>query len=193
MPKPTQPVSIAGIEFDALIDETKTLSADIPAYPTEEGFEVNDTIILKPIELSMTLFLTNTPVTWKSKGGPSHVQDILKQLEDLYFEHKPVTVSTSERDYVNMGITGISIPKTIETGTSREITIDFQEIRTTESKTVTIPATIGNSGKTGVNAGTANTKISQTPPVSSGSESNSGGDGSKSSIAYGLAKSAGLF
>ena len=59
-----KPVSVAGIEFDALIDEQKTLSATIPVYPVEEGFPVSDTIILEPISISMTLYVTNTPVTW---------------------------------------------------------------------------------------------------------------------------------
>ena len=38
MARTLKPVSVAGIEFDALIDETKTLSATIPTYPVEDGF-----------------------------------------------------------------------------------------------------------------------------------------------------------
>ena len=37
--KKLKPVSIWGIEFDALIDETKNLSATIPTYPVEEGYD----------------------------------------------------------------------------------------------------------------------------------------------------------
>ena len=35
--KKLKPVSVAGIEFDALIDEQKALSATVPTYPVEEG------------------------------------------------------------------------------------------------------------------------------------------------------------
>ena len=47
--KGLKPVSVAGIEFDALIDEQKTMNATIPAYPVEDGFPISDTIILDPL------------------------------------------------------------------------------------------------------------------------------------------------
>ena len=47
--KRLRPVTIAGIEFDALLDETKNLAATIPVYPVESGFPVSDTIILEPL------------------------------------------------------------------------------------------------------------------------------------------------
>ena len=178
-----QPVSVGGITFDALMDESKTLEADVPTYPVEEGFEVSDAIILKPLTLSMTLFLTNTPVTWKQRHGssPSRVQEVLKKLEELYFKKAPVTVITSERTYKNMAILSIELTKSLENGTSREIPITFQEIRVTEAKTTTIPDSYGKSGTTGSNAGAASTKTSPPPEP-----------GRSGSILHGLASSAGL-
>lgn len=41
-----QPVSVAGIEFAAIINETQTYTADIPSYPVETGFSVSDNIAL---------------------------------------------------------------------------------------------------------------------------------------------------
>lgn len=193
MERPKQPVSIDGIEFDALIDETKKHEADVPTYPVESGFEVSDTIILKPLSLDMTLFLTNTPVTWKGRHGtnPSRVQDIIKQLEELFFKKKPVTVTTSEKTYENMAIINIELTKTKETGTSREIPISFQEIRVTESQTTTIPDSYGKSGATGTNAGTANTTTSNAG--ASSSQGSSSSSESKGSALHGLGQSAGLF
>ena len=69
MARAKQPVSIDGIEFDALIDQSIDYSAEVPEYPTEEGFSVSDTIVLKPETISMTLFVTDTPVTWKQRFG----------------------------------------------------------------------------------------------------------------------------
>jgi hypothetical protein len=195
-----QPVTIDGIAFDALIDSSETWEAESPSYPVEEGFEVSDTIILKPLTLRMTLFLTNTPVTWRQRHGssPSRVQNVLKQLEALYFKKTPVTVTTSERTYKNMAILSIELTKTLETGSSREIPITFREIRVTESKTTTIPDSYGKSGATGINAGTASTTASNTPAASapaataSSSSSSSSASGSKGSALYGLASGAGL-
>ena len=185
MARPTQPVSIDGIEFDALIDESKTYDADVPAYPVEQGFEVSDTIILKPLILSMTLYLTNTPVTWRARHGssPSRVLDVLKQLEALYFSKQPVTVVTSERTYTNMAIQSFELKKSLETGSSREIPITFQEIRVTEMAMTTIPDSYGKGGETGANAGTASVTSGDGPEA---------GSGSRGSILYGLATGSGL-
>ena len=69
MAKATQPVSINGLEFDALISESRTLEATVPEYSVETGFSVSDSIILSPEKMEMTLFVTNTPVTWYRRHG----------------------------------------------------------------------------------------------------------------------------
>ena len=60
----TRPASIGGVEFDVLVSSNETLSAEVPDYPVEDGFSVTDTIITKPKELNMTLYLSDNPVTW---------------------------------------------------------------------------------------------------------------------------------
>jgi len=154
------PVSVGGIEFDALMDSSEAWESEIPAYPTEEGFSISDNVVIKPITLNMTLYLTNTPVTWKERHGVSmtRVQDVIRRLRELYFAKAPITVVTSETTYENMAIASIELSKTLESGTSREIPISFQEIRVVQSRTTTIPDSYGRSGATGTNAGTASTK-----------------------------------
>ena len=187
MSKVKQPVTIDGIEFSALIESTETWENEIPKYPTENGFEVSDTIIIKPLTLSMTLYLSNTAVTWSKHNNPNRVQDVIKQLRELYFSKTPVTISTSEQIYKNMAIQSIELSKSLETGTSREIPISFQEIRVTESKTAAIPNYLGRGGATGVNAGTANITTKSVPAAAQEETK------SKSSILYGIASGAGLF
>ena len=84
MAKAKKPVSIEGVEFDALIDEEITLEADAPDYPVEDGYSVSDTIILRPKTLSMTLYVTDTPVTWiKDHGGKGWTDEVIQRLEGL--------------------------------------------------------------------------------------------------------------
>lgn len=195
MAKAKRPVTINGIPFDALLDEERAYEADSPDYPVESGFNVNDTIILKPLTLSMTLFVTDTPVTWKNRGhgGKGWADSIIQRLESLYFSRQIVTVVTSERTYKSMAIQSISISKSAEVGYARQIPITFKEIRVTKSKKTTIPDSYGKSGETGANAGTASTSTSSTPSANSGGSNNSAANGgSKGSIAYNLAKSAGM-
>lgn len=200
--KKLKPVSVAGIEFDALIDEEKTMTATIPSYPVEEGFSVSDTIILDPISLSMTLYVTNTPVTWLKRHGNSvdRVNKICEQIENLWLEAKLVKVVTPDAIYKNMGISSISIRKSKEIGYAREVSLQMQKIRITKRKTVNIPSYVLKSGETMTNAGTASTSNtsskSSTSSIAStvgSSTSNSNSSAKKSqSLLYGAATGLGF-
>ena len=194
-----KPVSVAGIEFDALIDETKTLSATVPTYPVEDGFPVSDTIILNPLSISMTLYVSNTPVTWLYRHGTSvtRVQEICDCMETLWMEKKPVKIVTSDAIYTDMGITNLSIKKSRETGCAREISLTAQKIRTTARKTVNIPSCLLKSGETQASAGTASTsktsssakRTGSVSPSSSASSENYGSSSSLSSSGGSASKS----
>ena len=200
MAQAVEPVSIDGITFDALIDADETWQSDVPAYPIETGFEVSDTIIIRPLTLNMNLYLTNTPVTWKPihGSGPGRVQDVISRLRDLYFKKTPVTVNTTDNDYEDMAIVSIGLPKKIETGSSRLIPISLKQITVTEVKTASIPASYGKSGSTGANAGTASTASRPSTGTSAGGGGNQGnqsqeqGDGSRGSILYNASRNTGL-
>ena len=205
MGKATQPVSINGLEFDALIDESRTLEATVPEYSVESGFSVSDSVILNPEKLSMTLFVTNTPVTWYRRHGasPTRVDNVVKQLEELYFAKEPVTIVTSDATYTSMAIESITLSKSLEIGYARQIPISFKKIRVTTAKTTTIPDSYGKSGATAASAGTASTSTgssgggsgsgSGSGGGSSGAGGSSGSNGnSKSSILYNAASSIGL-
>ena len=179
-----KPVSVAGIEGDALISEDISYTADIPEYPVEKGFNVSDTIILKPLQLSITLYISDCPATWSSRKGhePSigRTKKICKKLEKLYF-------------------------KSSEIGYARQVQMTLKKVYITKRKTVYIPKYILQSGETKANAGAATTSSSSSKSTSSssggsgnGSSGSSGGSssgnssGKKSSILYGIGKKAGF-
>lgn len=196
--KHLQPVSIWGIEFDALIDETKSLSATIPAYPVEEGFPVSDTIILDPVGIQMTLYVSNTPVTWLYRHGSSgdRVNKICSMLEQKWLDRQLAKIVTSDAVYTDMGITGISIRKSRDIGYAREITISAQKVRTTRRKAADIPSYMLKGGETKANAGVAATSATS---AKSGTAEAGGGSGTQGndakkgqSILYGIAKGIGV-
>lgn len=159
MPRAKQPVRVAGIEFDALIDEQRQLDAEIPQYSTEEGFKISDAIIIDAETLSMTLYVTDTPVTWRDRHPGLHANAVCGRLEAAYFGKEPVTVETSERTYSMMGIQSITFQKSLEIGYSKEIPVTFKKIRKTRTRAVAgLPESYGGGGETGVNAGLANTQ-----------------------------------
>lgn len=195
-----EPVSIDGIEFDALIEEEKDLKASIPTYPVEDGFPVSDTIILDPITIKMTLFISRTPVTWLQRHGTdmTRVQKVCEQLEKLWQAKKLVKIVTQDITYTDMGITDMSFRKSKDLGYDKEVSISAQKVVYTTKATAEIPDDVMKSGETEANAGTAS--VSDTGEgiydeslandggsTSSGSNNSDGSESKKSSsILYGM-------
>ena len=197
MARAKQPVSVDDIEFDALIDSEEGYEEDVPEYPTEKGFSVSDTIVLKADTLNMTLYVTDTPVTWRERtgSGPGKTEGVVRRLKDLYFAKKILEVTTTDCVYSNMVITSMKIKKSVEVGYAREITIAFKKIEVTETATAEIPASYGKSGKTAKAAGKASTTAASTAGSSSSGGSSASGSSSSSSrgsVLYNAASSFGL-
>ena len=89
MARAKRPVTIAGIEFDALISEEHGYEATVPEYAVESGFSVSDAIIHGAETLNMVLYVTDTPVTWRSHSGRGRVEQVTKRLEELYYAADP--------------------------------------------------------------------------------------------------------
>ena len=202
MHRPKHTDSVNEKDFDALISENRGYEATVPEYPVETGFVVSDAIILGAETLNMVLFVTDTPVTWRSHAGQGHADQVCNELEELYYTAEPVTVVTTDKVYTNMAIENIGFSKSTEIGYAKEVQIAFRKIRVTSAKTTTIPDSYGKSGATAASAGTANTSAgSSGGSGGSGGAGGSGGGGyrsggnsgsSKSSILYGAASSLGL-
>lgn len=99
MARAKRPVTIAGIEFDALISEEHGYEATVPEYAVESGFSVSDAIIHGAETLNMVLYVTDTPVTWRNHSGRGRVEQVTKRLEELYYAAEPVTIVTSDATY----------------------------------------------------------------------------------------------
>lgn len=168
-----RPLSINGIEFDALISESKAYSSEVPDYAVESGYSVSDNISIKPMEIEITGHLTNTPVTWTSHGT-GRVETIVAQLENLYHSKQLVTVVTSTDVYENMAITSLTVPKDEGNKTSRDIRMTLKEVTIVSAQSAAIPASYVRGGDTGANAGTSGTG-------SKGSHSGSGANSSGAS------------
>lgn len=185
------PVSINGIEFDALISQDKTYEAEIPDYPVETGFAVSDTITIKPVQLNLVLYLTPTPVTWADRhsGGREWVESVCDDLEEMFFSKELVEIVTMNETYTDMGITSLTISDTQEDGYAKKITCTAKKVFTTSTDTADIPAEIAQSGATGTAAGVASTSTTDPTASSSSSSSSTTSEDSKKgqSILYGVA------
>lgn len=190
MAEKPQPANINGIEFDALITYGRNYEAESPEYPVEDGYSVGDTIILKPMTIDITAMLSAAPVTfYKShRAGRRRVEEMAKKLEELYEKRELVTVTTFRGIYKDMAIESMSLPYSTDTGSSMQVTMKLKKVVRVGSKTASIPASYGKSGKTGANAGTANTSPLTSNTSGSGADQQKADSQKAGSALYGLTK-----
>lgn len=173
--RPRQPVSVAGIQFDALIDSNENYTATVPKYPIDNGYSVSDNMALDNLDLKMTLYLTATPITWRGNGtGLARMQSVCDQLMQLYFNREVFTVVTQDKTFERMVVESIEIKKSEDQGFAREIPVSFRQITVTQAGETAIAPSNPRSGTTGASTGTAKTSTA-------GSTSGTSGTGTASS------------
>jgi hypothetical protein len=196
------------IPFNALMDMSQNFTAEVPSYPTEQGFKISDSIICNPLEMDMTLFTSDMPITFTGSDVLT-VDEVVSSLKSVYFSQEPVTLQTPEGIYENMAITSFTIIKTPDLGNAKEIPISFRQIKIVDTKTTYIPESYGRSGETTANTGNSQTtgtgttysngtktgSVDATPKINSQWDYEqwlkSKGE-TKSSIAYNLANAVGF-
>lgn len=184
MKKPKNPVSVGGVKFDVLMNESIERSAEVPQYPVEDGYSVSDSILLSPLTISITALISNMPVSWqhKFKGQSNRTKTEVNKLIELYEKKTLVTYYNRKKPYNNMAITSLSVPRTEEMAECVEISLTLQEVIVTKPKVVDIDASYMRSGTTGTYAGTASTSSENTGDQSTSEEKST----EKCSILYGL-------
>lgn len=169
-----RPATLDGIQFDVLLSQDETYEAQVPDYPVESGYKVQDGVLPEPLVIDPVLYLSNTPVTWKSRIGTSRnrVKNVEARLRNMFWNREPVTFRTSDMTYENMVITSLKISKTEEDGYARRIPITLKQVEITETKTGAIPDGYVRGGQTEASAGTASV-TSDSAGVSSSAASGS--------------------
>ncbi len=198
---PKQPVSVAGLEFDAVLTIKETHTSTIPQYPIDEGYSVQDNVALDPMSLSMTLYVTATPVTWFTHGsGEERLRQVWNQLYDLYAQKMPISVITQEASYQNMVIKNIAYQRSADMGYAAEIPVEFSQVNVTSARMAAVPVGYARAGASMQLSGAAATTTATSSGSASGNGSSqtSAGTASSSSTAqqssswlYGIAEGVG--
>lgn len=180
------PVSIAGIEFDAMIDRTEDHNATVPKYPIDAGYSVTDHVALEPLTLKMTLYVTATPVTWLARHGygRSRPETVARQILGVYESRALVSVSTPNKSYDSMVIRSLTIKESATLGYAYEIPVELSHVTVTSAKRVAIPEGYVRAGETMGNAGAASTtKLPDTSATSASGRQDGSASGSTESTA----------
>lgn len=124
------PVIVDGIEFDTLIDITEQYQTTVPALATEAGYEVSDDVLPTLPSMTMTLFVTSTPVTWRFRPGHMgrHPREVINLLYSKIAERTILTVITPKKTYTNQMIRKMTVHKSEEYENAVEITLTFSQM-----------------------------------------------------------------
>lgn len=139
--------ALGNIELDANLDESHEWSAEATMNPVEEGAPITDHVIEQPDTLRIRGFVTETPLVASesvrgAKNTPwaeSITQPVFDLLRDLIKARETVTVYTKYRNYSDMVVTAINVPRAAATGEALEFTVDFVHIRKVATQTVDVP------------------------------------------------------
>lgn len=140
----------ANIEFDAVLAENHSWSADATTNPVETGSPITDHVIEQADTLTIAGFVSDASISLSSNftqfsGAQPKTKVAFDALRETIKAKKTVSVYTKFKVYTDMIITKIDIPRVPENGGSIEFSIDFLNIRMVSTQLVDIPKGIGTS------------------------------------------------
>jgi hypothetical protein len=168
-----KPGKIGVLELDVTVHETHEYTNTVTEFPVEKGFNISDHIIRQPEKLIMEGFVTNTPVPRSVNLGTllgayvstqNRVETALEVLLNLaglppstkntadiataaLYPKVIDIVETGLRQYKNMVITRITIPRDVNTGETLRFTCELRHIITVLTETVTLQNTSELNGR----------------------------------------------
>lgn len=147
--------NIAGIQFDAIIEDTFEASVEVTGFTIESGVRAADHRIVQPLQWSLIVAVSNNPLTIfptqfvgalgsggtaatvaglasgiLSSSAETRTSEVLDQLLTLMVTGEPFTVDIGERILQNMTITSIRRTKTPENETGLFAEVSLQELPT---------------------------------------------------------------
>lgn len=122
------------ISFDASLSESHAHNANVTQNPVETGANISDNITILPVSLSITGFITDTPVKIlqglrdSDSGSGSFSSTAHEDLLFLFNSKTPFKVVTGLETYENMVLTGLTFPRDPKTGKSITFQCQLTEI-----------------------------------------------------------------
>ena len=104
--------------FFNTIERNTTYEAEAPSYPTENGVEVSDTIVKKPMTLT-------------SRGRLKDASDV-KRLQRMYLRGRICMYTSPTFEHENVIIERLSIKESSEVGNEWEIELGLKQVWITE-------------------------------------------------------------
>lgn len=128
------------LELDALINEDPDFTAEPTKSIVESGATVSDHVTLRPLKLSLSGVVSNTPVGLQSLAQGAAFFDnaaqAFKFLKDLFTNRVPFDFVGGLMVYHNMVITSFNAPRTKDTANTLTFTMTLEQITIVVSQSI---------------------------------------------------------
>lgn len=147
--------SMGGLVFDAVFEETHESELEVTDNPVETGVVVSDHAFMKPLKVTLSAGVSDTPLKyWQSAGGTGQdawtkqdgddpfasdsgrVRRAYELLTELQALAEPFDVQTGLKLYSNMVCTSIRTSQDKETAGALLFTATLREVIIVKTKTV---------------------------------------------------------
>lgn len=134
------PSRIGWLTVDVTIEESHDFGAGVTDWPVEGGALITDHVRLKPKSLTITGFVSDTPLDLVGLSlGRSRAASAFFVLEQMWQARVPFTVVSQLRVYNNMVIESLSVPKQREQAI--RFTCSMREVQLVSGQNTLLPAT----------------------------------------------------
>lgn len=142
------------IPLDASVSESHVYQALVTTNPVEQGSDITDNVSINPIVLTMTGFITDTPVKIfqgiqqllsSTSGSGTISKSAHNDLVFLFEKKQPFTVVTGLKTYSNMILRRLSFPRSADTGQSIRFEAELIQVTFASFQTETLDSdALGN-------------------------------------------------
>lgn len=103
--------------LDCLISDDHSFENEVTEFPAETGSDFSDNIRNKPIEVTLTFLVSNTPIGWIATQRDSvsePVSDVHGHMMKIFLDRKPVSLISSIGMFQMMALKSLSVPRSAE-------------------------------------------------------------------------------
>lgn len=133
---------IDDLDLDCSLSERHAGDVEVTDHPVEQGANIADHARAKPEVITIEGMVTNSPLIDGSlidtAAAVTRAGAALDKLRKLKDTGTLVTVFTSIRQYENMVITSLEVPRDVKTGNVLRFTATLKQVRVVQNKTVAI-------------------------------------------------------
>lgn len=140
---------IGDLVLDASMRETHSGEVEVPEHPVEEGANIADHARLKAEKVTIDGVVSNTPVLTDQRREAGDVAVDQRGRADTAYENlrrmkdarQVVKLVTLLREYDNMLLTSLSVPREPKTGEIVQFSATFSQVRIVRNEATRLPET----------------------------------------------------